>query len=83
MDQLDCYYVKNTSGMFVWAKVPKSYKNGIELSDELLYEHSIFTAPGFIFGSNGYNYIRISLCAETNQIKEALKRVETIKEVIK
>ncbi len=82
LDQLNCNYNKNTSGMFVWAKVPENYKNGAELSDELLYEHSIFTAPGFIFGSNGNNYIRISLCAEINQIKEALKRVETIKKVI-
>lgn len=82
MDQLGCTYDKNTSGMFVWAKVPENYKNGAELSDKLLYEHSIFTAPGFIFGSNGNNFIRISLCAEVNQIKEAFKRVETIKKVI-
>jgi len=82
MDQLGCSYDKNTSGMFVWAKVPYNYKDGSALSDELLYEHSIFTAPGFIFGSNGNNYIRISLCADGNQLKEALKRVETIKKVI-
>jgi aspartate/methionine/tyrosine aminotransferase len=83
IDQLGCTYDKNTSGMFVWAKVPENYKNGAELSDELLYEHSIFTAPGFIFGSNGNDYIRISLCADIHQLKEALKRVETIKELIK
>jgi aspartate/methionine/tyrosine aminotransferase len=83
MDQMGCTYDKNTSGMFVWAKVPNNYKNGAELSDELLYEHSIFTAPGFIFGSNGNDYIRISLCADIQQLKEALKRVETIKEPIK
>ncbi|PLW99135.1 MAG: aminotransferase [Marinilabiliales bacterium] len=83
MDQMGCTYGKNTSGMFVWAKVPNNYKNGAELSDELLYEHSIFTAPGFIFGSNGNGYTRISLCADMHQLKEALKRVETIKELIK
>lgn len=82
-DHLGCTCDKNTSGMFVWAKVPESYKSGAELSDKLLYDHSIFTAPGFIFGSNGNDYIRISLCADIQQLKEALKRVETIKELIK
>lgn len=82
LDQLDCAYDKNTSGMFVWARVPENYTNGAELSDELLYEHSVFTAPGFIFGSNGNNFIRISLCANVNQLEEALKRVETIKKTI-
>ena len=83
VDQLGCTYSKSSSGLFVWAKVPEDYKNGAELSDELLYEHSIFTAPGFIFGSNGNRYIRISLCADIRQLEEALKRVETIKELIK
>jgi aspartate/methionine/tyrosine aminotransferase len=82
-DHLGCTCDKNTSGMFVWAKVPEIYKSGAELSDELLYEHSIFTAPGFIFGSNGNDYIRISLCADIQKLKEGLKRVETIKELIK
>lgn len=83
LDHCGCTYNRDTSGMFVWAKVPSFYKNGAELSDKLLYEFSIFTAPGFIFGSNGDHYIRVSLCADTSLIKEALSRVETIKEVVK
>ena len=81
LDQLDCVYNKNTSGMFVWSKVPSSFKNGAELCDQLLYEHDIFVAPGFIFGSQGEEYIRISLCAGINVLKQTLKRVETVKKV--
>ena len=82
LDQLNCVYDKNTSGMFVWAKVSSSFKNGAELCDILLYEHDIFVAPGFIFGSQGEQYIRISLCVGTNELKQAVKRVETVKKVI-
>jgi len=83
LDQLNCKYDRNTSGMFVWAKVQKNYKNGTALSDELLYEHSIFTTPGFIFGSNGNRYIRISLCADVSHLKEVLRRVQITKELTK
>ena len=31
--------------------------------------------PGFIFGSNGDRYIRISLCATQERLEEALRRV--------
>jgi len=82
LDQINCSYNKQTSGMFVWAKVPSVYENGAELADELLYDKSVFVAPGIVFGSNGNNYIRISLCANEAILNEALKRVETIKKIV-
>ena len=81
LDQINCSYNKQTSGMFVWAKVPSEYENGAELADELLYDKSVFVAPGNIFGSNGNDYIRISLCASEANLNEALKRVETMKKI--
>ena len=81
LDQINCSYNKQTSGMFVWAKVPSVYENGAELADELLYDKSVFVSPGIVFGSNGNNYIRISLCANEANLNEALKRVETIKKI--
>ena len=68
--------------MFVWAKVPSVYENGAELADELLYDKSVFVSPGIVFGSNGNNYIRISLCANEANLNEALKRVETTKRIL-
>lgn len=74
-DKLGCEYQTNTAGLFVWAKIPQNFKDSRHFSNHLLYGKNIFTAPGFVFGSNGDNYIRISLCAPENQLKEALKRI--------
>ena len=74
LDVLNCTYNKNTSGLFVWAKVPKG-TTGEALSDELLVQKNIFVSPGFIFGSQGVNYIRVSLCASEEILKTVLKRV--------
>ncbi|MFK5890335.1 MAG: aminotransferase class I/II-fold pyridoxal phosphate-dependent enzyme [Flavobacteriaceae bacterium] len=74
LDVLNCTYNKNTSGLFVWAKVPKG-TTGEALSDELLIQKNIFVSPGFIFGSQGVNYIRVSLCASEEILKTVLKRV--------
>jgi aspartate/methionine/tyrosine aminotransferase len=38
----------------------------------------VFITPGFIFGSNGKRYIRISLCAKEDKFAEALERIKTI-----
>lgn len=71
---LNCTYDKDTSGLFVWAKLPPHMKSE-EFTDLVLKEHSIFIAPGTVFGSNGEGYIRFSLCAPEDDIKEALARI--------
>ena len=64
--------------MFLWGKIPDRYKSSEELADKLLYEANVFITPGFIFGSNGERYIRISLCCKDVQLQEALERVKKI-----
>ena len=71
---LNCTYDKNSSGMFVWAKLP-AFVKAEEFIDVLLKDKSIFVAPGTIFGSNGEGYIRFSLCATTDDLEEALARI--------
>ena len=71
--QLGCTFDKNSSGMFVWAKLPNSY-NSEQFIDDLLDQKHIFIAPGTIFGSNGAGFVRFSLCADESAIKEAIKR---------
>jgi aspartate/methionine/tyrosine aminotransferase len=61
----------------MWAKIPKHYKDGYELTDEILYNKNVFLTPGGIFGSNGNQYIRISLCAKAEVIKQALARIQS------
>ncbi len=51
---------------------------GETISDILLYNTDVFITPGFIFGKNGRNYIRISLCANTDILSEAERRISKI-----
>lgn len=78
MDVLGCTYDKSQVGMFLWGKIPDKYANAEELTERVLHEARVFITPGFIFGSNGERYIRISLCAKDEKIKEALKRISNI-----
>lgn len=78
MDLLGCVYDKSQTGMFVWAKIPSKWKNSYELSDEILYKAKVFITPGGIFGSQGDNYLRISLCAEVELFQKAIERIKPI-----
>ena len=72
-DKLACTYHKNSSGLFVWAKIPEGKKSE-EVTDAILYDKDIFITPGTIFGSQGEGYIRFSLCVTSEIIKEAIGR---------
>ena len=73
-DALDCSYDKNTTGLFVWAKIPVGKKSE-EVTDSILYDKNIFITPGTVFGSQGEGYIRFSLCVTSAIIKEAIARI--------
>ncbi len=78
MQILDCKYDNSQVGMFLWGKIPEHYKNAEELTEKLLHEARVFITPGFIFGSNGERYIRISLCAKEEKIQLALERIKKV-----
>ncbi len=61
-------------GMFLWGKVAG---RGVDICDDVLYKAKVFITPGFIFGSNGENYIRISLCANEQTLARALERINS------
>jgi LL-diaminopimelate aminotransferase len=75
LDLVNCKYSKEQVGMFVWASIPKKYKDGYELSDEVLYNSNVFITPGGIFGSAGGKYIRVSLCGSVEKFEEAIQRI--------
>ncbi|MTI22110.1 aminotransferase class I/II-fold pyridoxal phosphate-dependent enzyme [Fulvivirga sp. RKSG066] len=76
LDQLKCEYKNDQVGMFVWAKAPDSVNDVAQWVDELLIKYQIFITPGFIFGSNGQRYVRISLCTPKTRLEEALNRIK-------
>lgn len=78
MDALGCTYDKNQVGMFLWGRIPDHYTDVEELTERVLHEAHVFIVPGFIFGSNGSRYIRISLCAKNDKLEEALERIKQL-----
>ena len=78
MKVLGCSFDPNQVGMFLWGRIPESYNDVEELTEKVLHEARVFITPGFIFGSNGKRYIRISLCAKEEKLAEALERIKKI-----
>ena len=78
MDVLGCVYDKQQVGMFLWGRIPDKYNNVEDLTERVLHEARVFITPGFIFGSNGERYIRISLCAKEEKIQAALLRTREV-----
>ncbi len=78
MTALGCTFDHSQVGMFLWGRIPDGYGDAEELTERVLHEASVFITPGFIFGSNGRRYIRISLCAKEEKLREALGRVEAM-----
>ena len=78
MTVLGCQYDPEQVGMFLWGKIPEHYADAEQLTERVLHEARVFITPGFIFGTNGKRYIRISLCAKDEKMKQALERVKAM-----
>ena len=78
MHTLGCTYDENQVGMFLWGRIPDTYSGSEELADKVLYEANVFLTPGFIFGSQGNRFIRISLCCNNQMLQEALTRIQKV-----
>lgn len=79
MDILGCKYDPQQVGMFLWGRIPDSYATCEELTERVLHEARVFITPGFIFGSRGERFIRISLCAKETVFEKALSRIKEMK----
>ena len=84
LEALGASYDPDSAGLFLFGKLPaviadeaeKSGKTpGEVLSDRLLYGAGVFVTPGFIFGKNGDDYVRISLCAPVPVLEKALEKI--------
>ena len=88
-DLIGAEYDHSSSGMFLWGKITscrllnggqkETGKTGGEIvSDAILQGCGVFITPGFIFGKNGDNYIRISLCAKPQVLRQAYDRINKL-----
>jgi aspartate/methionine/tyrosine aminotransferase len=78
MQTLRCTYDEKQVGLFLWGKIPPETESSEALADKILYEANVFITPGFIFGSGGERYVRISLCCKHETLQEALNRINGI-----
>lgn len=87
-DMIGARYDRNTAGLFVWGRVDAdnpflegtdaSKSLGERLSDKFLYEAGVFITPGMVFGKNGRDFIRASLCAPVEVISTAIENVKSL-----
>ena len=75
MNALSCTFDETQSGLFLWGKIPGTFRDAEELTEELLHNNHLFITPGSVFGRNGRRYVRISLCASEELLSLALTRV--------
>lgn len=78
MTTLGCTFDPKQQGMFLWGRIPEKYADVEDLTEKVLHEGRVFITPGFIFGSNGKRFVRISLCAKDEKMQEALERIKKI-----
>lgn len=87
-DLIGAKYETDTAGLFVWGKVEaqnpflkgtdEGKTLGERLSDKFLYDAGVFITPGLVFGKNGNDYIRASLCANQDVIKTAINKIKNL-----
>ena len=79
----------SAAGLFLWGRIsadnpllasenPEGKCLSERISDRLLYEAGVFITPGLIFGRNGEQYVRISLCAPEPTLSDALDRIKKV-----
>ena len=84
-DIIGADYDRDSSGMFLWGRISPGNRflnpeagdasPGEQVSDKILYNAGVFITPGFIFGKNGRDYIRISLCAKPEILERSAEKI--------
>lgn len=75
---LGCTFDPGQRGLFLWGRIPEHETSSESLADKVLYNAGVFITPGFIFGSNGERYVRLSLCATEENMSRALDRINNM-----
>ncbi len=78
MQELGCTFDPKQQGLFLWGKLPEGAGDSASFADRILHDARVFVVPGFIFGSNGEGWLRISLCATEERMTTALERIKAM-----
>jgi alanine-synthesizing transaminase len=65
------------AAMYVWTPLPEKAKKmgSLAFVERLILEHGVVIAPGVGFGPAGEGYVRLSLIASEDQLREAARRI--------
>ncbi len=77
MREIGCTFDERQVGLFLWGRIAEDELSSEAVCDRILESARVFVTPGFIFGSQGDRYVRISLCATKERMQEALNRVRS------
>lgn len=88
-DIIGAEYDHDSIGMFLWGRISSGNRFlnasagpevslGEQVSDAILYGSGVFITPGFIFGRNGRDYIRISLCAKPEVLERSAEKISDL-----
>ncbi len=63
------------ASLYVWFAIPAG-QTSAEFTDRILDQARVSLTPGSVFGSHGEGYIRLSLTAPTERVREGMQRLE-------
>jgi len=78
LEKLGFQFKKPKATFYLWVKVSEGYTSS-EFCKKLLQELAIVVTPGNGFGEAGEGYFRIALTVGVERLKEAVKRLSTLK----
>jgi LL-diaminopimelate aminotransferase len=65
--------------LYIWAKLPPGYNDSFKFSKWLLDETGVWITSGIFFGPAGEGHIRASITLPTDELREAMDRLQTLK----
>jgi LL-diaminopimelate aminotransferase len=65
--------------LYVWAKLPPAYKDSLEFSKWVLDQTGVWITSGVFFGPAGEGYVRGSITLPTEDLVEAMARLQKLK----
>jgi len=74
LEKIGMAFSRPRATLYVWVRVPQGWESG-RFALSLLEETGVSLSPGPFFGPAGEGYVRISVTAPTERVREAMERL--------
>jgi len=65
--------------LYVWAKLPEGHTDSLDFSKMVLDQTGVWLSSGVFFGQGGEGYVRATLTAPTDTLREAMNRLQGLR----